>query len=144
MTHGNHPLTPSDFTKHYNRLRQHHAAVSAGPNSKPPLPTRNVNFTTSNTSGKKSHPSVLAGGVATNPKAVSHEKDKADRATEEGVLDSRTRLVLAGLVNRGIIGKLERCISTGKEVRFARRAPLTEGQRVLCRQWRGCRCRQDL
>jgi len=66
--------------------------------------------------GKRSHPSVLAGGVATNPKAASHDKDKADRATEEGVLDSRTRLVLAGLVNRGVIGKLEHCISTGKEV----------------------------
>jgi RIO kinase 1 len=60
-----------------------------------------------------------AGGVALNPKKASdsHDKDKSDRATLEQVLDSRTRLVLTGLVNRDVIGKINRCISTGKEVR---------------------------
>jgi RIO kinase 1 len=57
--------------------------------------------------------------VAANPKSNNDRpsKDKSDRATTEQVLDARTRLVLAGLVNRGIIGKVERCVSTGKEVR---------------------------
>jgi len=63
------------------------------------------------------NPSALTGGVATNPKAAAHDKDKSDRATQDQVLDGRTRLVLSGLVNRGVIGKMERCISTGKEVR---------------------------
>lgn len=96
-----------DFTKQYNRMRQQHSAeqpkeVAAGPSR--PLPARNQ---------------AAQSGVSANPK-VSRErqsKDKSDRATQEQVLDSRTRLVLAGLVNRGIIGDLERCISTGKEVR---------------------------
>ncbi|WRT68011.1 uncharacterized protein IL334_004986 [Kwoniella shivajii] len=63
---------------------------------------------TSKTSQVKSPAST---GVAMNPK-VAHErqeKDKSDRATQDQVLDSRTRLVLAGLVNRNVIGKIERC-----------------------------------
>lgn len=95
-------LTP-DFTKQYNRMRQMQSA--AGSTSM--LPARN-----------QSRAAPVA-GVALNPKMASdgHEKDKSDRATLEQVLDSRTRLVLTGLVNRDIIGKINRCISTGKEVR---------------------------
>lgn len=63
--------------------------------------------------------------MVTNPKAAQdkHDKDKSDRATQEQVLDGRTRLVLAGLVNRGIIGMIERCISTGKEVCWSAQLP---------------------
>lgn len=66
--------------------------------------------------------------MVTNPKAAQdkHDKDKSDRATQEQVLDGRTRLVLAGLVNRGVIGMIERCISTGKEVRWP-----TQVQRLI-------------
>ncbi|WVR06549.1 hypothetical protein IAU60_003580 [Kwoniella sp. DSM 27419] len=54
---------------------------------------------------------ATATGVAMNPKVaqVRQDKDKSDRATQDQVLDSRTRLVLAGLVNRNVIGKIERC-----------------------------------
>lgn len=108
-------LKPSDFTKQYNRLRKQRDAQQpqAGPSNsrqapvrqaRAPLPARNHN-----TVGKQ--------GVTLNPKsAVRSTKDKSDRATQEQVLDPRTRLVLSGLVNRGIIGPIERCISTGKEV----------------------------
>jgi RIO kinase 1 len=111
-------LTSTDFTKQYNRLRQQHNAQTpqAGPSStrldqrpaapvKAPLPARNLNV-------------AKDSGVALNPKSVSRAttKDKSDRATQEQVLDPRTRLVLSGLVNRGIVGEIERCISTGKEV----------------------------
>lgn len=43
------------------------------------------------------------------------DKDRADRATVEQVLDPRTRLVLFRLIQRGVIDSMEGCISTGKE-----------------------------
>jgi hypothetical protein len=91
-----------DFTKQYNRMRQ----VQTASTSKVMLPARNQAVT----------------GVRLNPKTASegHERDKSDRATLEQVLDSRTRLVLTGLVNRDVIGKINRCISTGKEVSHRR------------------------
>ncbi|WWC62828.1 uncharacterized protein I303_105426 [Kwoniella dejecticola CBS 10117] len=83
-----------------------------------PLPARNAPAQPSSSRAASAKPNPLAHvGVAMNPK-VAHEKqdkDKSDRATQDQVLDSRTRLVLAGLVNRNIIGKIERCVSTGKE-----------------------------
>ncbi|KAJ9475733.1 Serine/threonine-protein kinase RIO1 [Pseudozyma hubeiensis] len=42
-------------------------------------------------------------------------KDKADRATVEGVLDPRTMLILYKMVNRGLLESVNGCISTGKE-----------------------------
>jgi RIO kinase 1 len=116
-------LTYPDFTKQYNRLRQQHNAQTpqAGPSSsrldhrpaaKAPMPARNLNV-------------AKDSGVALNPKSVSRAtRDKSDRATQEQVLDPRTRLVLSGLVNRGIVGEIERCISTGKEVRHWTIRPL--------------------
>lgn len=102
----------ADFTKQYNRMRQLHAAT--GSNTQVAAPARNQPQTSSSSSAPPKAP-----GVAVNPKllAEKHDKDKSDRATQEQVLDPRTRLVLAGLVNRGVIGKMDRCVSTGKEVR---------------------------
>lgn len=51
--------------------------------------------------------------TTTGPSGVS--RDRAERATNEQVLDNRTRIVLLKLINRGIIGELHGCISTGKE-----------------------------
>lgn len=42
-------------------------------------------------------------------------KDKANRATVENVLDPRTMRFLRALVNRGIISDFNGCLSTGKE-----------------------------
>lgn len=42
-------------------------------------------------------------------------KDKANRATVENVLDPRTMRFLKSLVNRGIISEFNGCLSTGKE-----------------------------
>ena len=55
------------------------------------------------------------------------ERDKADRATVETVLDPRTRLVLFKLLNAGVFASLHGCISTGKEanVYFAVGGPAT-------------------
>jgi RIO kinase 1 len=45
-------------------------------------------------------------------------KDKSDRATNEQVLDPRTRLVLFKMIGRGLISRIDGCVSTGKEVGF--------------------------
>jgi RIO kinase 1 len=42
-------------------------------------------------------------------------KDKSDRATNEQVLDPRTRLVLFKMMGRGLIARIDGCVSTGKE-----------------------------
>ena len=42
-------------------------------------------------------------------------KDKADRATTEQVLDTRTRMTLFKLLSRGYITEINGCVSTGKE-----------------------------
>ncbi|EIW67707.1 hypothetical protein TREMEDRAFT_21535, partial [Tremella mesenterica DSM 1558] len=115
-----------DFTKQYNRLRQRQQALNpaTGPStSQPqpvPLPAQNSHL--ANSREKKGNRfvgtrAIVHGGVSSNPKAENdkHVKDKSDRATQEQVLDGRTRLVLAGLVNRDIIGPFTHCISTGKE-----------------------------
>lgn len=92
-----------------------------------PLPARNANAArrhkaapaTAGTTGKALVNPVILGGVAANPKSAfdrANQKDKADRATHEQVLDARTRLVLSALVNRGFFGVIDGVVSTGKEV----------------------------
>ncbi|XP_078168539.1 uncharacterized protein LOC144563046 [Carex rostrata] len=41
--------------------------------------------------------------------------EKADRATTEQVIDSRTRMVLFKMLNHGVFNEMNGCISTGKE-----------------------------
>jgi len=43
------------------------------------------------------------------------DKDKADRATSEQVLDQRTRMILLQMINRGAVSEVHGAISTGKE-----------------------------
>ena len=60
-------------------------------------------------------------GVGVNrkgPSAHANLKDKSDRATNEQVLDPRTRLILFKMIKRGLIHEVNGCVSTGKEVRF--------------------------
>jgi RIO kinase 1 len=60
----------------------------------------------------------LFGSQSTGRKADDGKylnKDKADRATVEQVLDPRTRMILFKLINRGIVYEINGCISTGKE-----------------------------
>jgi len=42
-------------------------------------------------------------------------KDKSDRATVEQVLDPRTMLIIYKLISKGVIHKINGCVSTGKE-----------------------------
>lgn len=65
-------------------------------------------------------PYVMGVGVnRKGPSAHANIKDKSDRATNEQVLDPRTRLILFKMIGRGLIEEVNGCISTGKEVRYA-------------------------
>lgn len=157
-----------DFTKQYNRLRQHvavrtgNAHGSTQMNTKTPgtaqvasLPAVNrprtqnsttrvlvhaqktadqlaalskyapglakINETYANTNTTLGQSSIGAGmGVSVNrkgPSAHANMKDKSDRATNEQVLDPRTRLILYKMIGREVFQEINGCISTGKEVR---------------------------
>ena len=51
------------------------------------------------------------------PSAHANVKDKSDRATNEQVLDPRTRIILYKMIGRGLLQEINGCVSTGKEVR---------------------------
>ncbi|KAF9483472.1 RIO1-domain-containing protein [Pholiota conissans] len=142
-----------DFTKQYNRLRQHAAvrtghaqgtSTATGNASVAPLPVVNI-LKVSRISSSKSKategtpkdrtndqlaalakynsklakidtPYVMGVGVnRKGPSAHANMKDKSDRATNEQVLDPRTRLILFKMIGRGVIDEVNGCISTGKE-----------------------------
>ncbi|CAA7261589.1 unnamed protein product [Cyclocybe aegerita] len=140
-----------DFTKQYNRLRQH-AAVRTGnaqgtaaslkqdttvaalpvvnhpkivPSSSKPTGITRKDRTSNQLVALSKYNSRLAKidvpyvmGVGVNrkgPSAHANLKDKSDRATNEQVLDPRTRLILFKMIGRGLIHEVNGCVSTGKE-----------------------------
>lgn len=149
-----------DFTKQYNRLRQHVAvksgtaegaqqAVSKSKSSVAPLPAVNrprrpqtaapssasdvVNSASNQTKRATDQLTALSKyasrlkhidepyrmGASVNrkgPSAHANMKDKSDRATNEQVLDPRTRIILYKMIGRGLVSEINGCVSTGKEV----------------------------
>ena len=68
-------------------------------------------------------------GVGVNrkgPSSYANMKDKSDRATNEQVLDPRTRIILFKMIGRGLVQEVNGCVSTGKEVRANLSASLLE------------------
>ncbi|TFK40806.1 RIO1 family-domain-containing protein [Crucibulum laeve] len=143
-----------DFTKQYNRLRQHVAvrtgnaqgsssalnhgssvaalpAVNHPRNSTAPTSsvvasqTKPKDRTTDQLAALAKYNSRIAKidapyqmGVGVNrkgPSAHANMKDKSDRATNEQVLDPRTRLILFKMIGRGLLHEVNGCVSTGKE-----------------------------
>ncbi|KAI0006910.1 RIO1 family-domain-containing protein [Xylariaceae sp. FL0662B] len=95
-----------DIAKNYNRQRPLHS---------------NLQRPTANTfASVDDHISALSRHAANIrlDDVKDHEirdKDKADRATTEQVLDKRTRMILYQMINRGVISEVHGAISTGKE-----------------------------
>ena len=110
----------SDATKSINRQRQMRGvnSQSDGPAA---VPRSNAQKPTANTfSSIDDQLSALSKHAAKirldNVKqGQDREKDKADRATSELVLDQRTRVILLQMINRGIVSEIHGAISTGKE-----------------------------
>ncbi|KAJ4299607.1 Serine/threonine-protein kinase rio1 [Kalmusia sp. IMI 367209] len=57
---------------------------------------------------------------------ATRDKDKADRATSEQVLDPRTRMILLQLINRNVVSEIHGVISTGKEANVYHAATISE------------------
>ncbi|KAI8885561.1 Serine/threonine-protein kinase Rio1 [Backusella circina FSU 941] len=132
-----------DFTKQYNKLRQQ-VAPNASSNKPAPVVNKNIAPAQNTVADKKQmlesqieslgkfasrihvqdyNPSKISASVASDIKLSSKkasgdktiQKDKADRATVEQVLDPRTRIILFKMLNKGIFYEINGCISTGKE-----------------------------
>ncbi|KAK1756554.1 putative serine threonine-protein kinase [Echria macrotheca] len=110
----------TDLTKSYNRQRQlqslsaHADGPAAVPRSNPQKPSAN---TLSSIDDQVSALSKHAAKIRLDDvkQGQDREKDKADRATSELVLDQRTRMILLQMINRGIVSEIHGAISTGKE-----------------------------
>ncbi|EDR13789.1 uncharacterized protein LACBIDRAFT_322966, partial [Laccaria bicolor S238N-H82] len=145
-------IAERDFTKQYNRLKQHVAVrtgnaqgtssalnqfstVAALPAVNHPRTTIPLSAPSNRSNGKDKTIDQLASlakyssriakidvpyvmGVGVNrkgPSAHANIKDKSDRATNEQVLDPRTRLILFKMIGRGLLHEVNGCVSTGKE-----------------------------
>jgi RIO kinase 1 len=134
-----------DFTKQFNRLRQH-LAVNSGnaqgvvsaikqttsvaslpavnrPKAAPPAaksPASDQLLALAKYSSRLAKidvPYMMGVGVnRKGPSSYANMKDKSDRATNEQVLDPRTRIILFKMIGRGLIHEVNGCVSTGKEV----------------------------
>lgn len=60
-------------------------------------------------------------------KSAGNVTDRADRATQDQVLDARTRMILFKMINRGVFDEFRGCLSTGKEANVYR-ATCGDGQ----------------
>jgi len=112
---------PNDFTKLYNRQRKlNDATIPADrkPKANPQKPSANTNASIDDqvASLAKHASKIRLTGKATGATGGNaRDKDKADRATTEQVLDRRTQMILLQLINRGSISEIHGVISTGKE-----------------------------
>ncbi|EGW30878.1 uncharacterized protein SPAPADRAFT_141788 [Spathaspora passalidarum NRRL Y-27907] len=71
---------------------------------------------TGGTTHKEDIVTKYAHKINTDPvKSGKTHKDRANRATVEQVLDPRTMRFLAKIINKGILSRINGCISTGKE-----------------------------
>ncbi|SDA01502.1 BZ3500_MvSof-1268-A1-R1_Chr10-1g02730 [Microbotryum saponariae] len=156
----------ADFTKRYNRLKQHVVASSASNKTfgatyssggssttsnilpainRPKRVTSYTDRTTPFSATSSGTPGVHTDKVSDQLATLNHRfaskldldpilnrsanvgvtrkggsekvlvKDKSDRATNEQVLDPRTRLILFKMLGRGLIERVDGCVSTGKE-----------------------------
>lgn len=107
----------SDLTKNYNRYNRQRQILDGGsvlPRSNQQKPTANTFASVDDQiSALSKHASKIR---LDNVKGGQEkDKDKADRATSEQVLDQRTRMILLQMINRGVVSEIHGAISTGKE-----------------------------
>ena len=116
---------PRDFTKTYNRQRRFQE-TTADPNApKSSFPKTNPQKPTANTLASiddqimslSRHAGKLRLDDQQSGLQTSHGRgaERGDRATNEQVLDPRTRILMLQMLNRNIVSEVHGCISTGKE-----------------------------
>jgi RIO kinase 1 len=110
-----------DYTKAYNRQRKFNDASIASdhkPKSNPQKPSANTSAAIDDqvaSLAKHASKIRLSDKFSGATGGGARDKDKADRATTEQVLDRRTQMILLQLINRNIISEIHGVISTGKE-----------------------------
>ena len=110
-----------DFTKAYNRQRKlndTNIPDDHKPKLNPQKPSANTNASIDDqvaSLAKHAGKIRLTGRMTGASGGNARDKDKADRATTEQVLDRRTQMILLQLINRGVISEIHGVISTGKE-----------------------------
>ncbi|KAF4511535.1 hypothetical protein G6O67_003320 [Ophiocordyceps sinensis] len=111
----------ADLTKSYNRQRQLHDTSTSSGGGGVAVPRSNQQKPKANTlasiDDQVSALSKHAGKIRLDSvkRDDDRDKDKADRATSEQVLDQRTRMILLQMINRGYVSEVHGAISTGKE-----------------------------
>jgi RIO kinase 1 len=111
----------NDYTKSYNRQRRlndNSIPADHKPKSNPQKPSANTSAAIDDQvaslakhAGKIRLTDKFSGATG----GAARDKDKADRATTEQVLDRRTQMILLQLINRNTISEIHGVISTGKE-----------------------------
>jgi RIO kinase 1 len=111
----------NDYTKSYNRQRRlndNSIPADHKPKSNPQKPSVNTSAAIDDQvaslakhAGKIRLTDKFSGATG----GAARDKDKADRATTEQVLDRRTQMILLQLINRNTISEIHGVISTGKE-----------------------------
>ncbi|KAF2124200.1 RIO1-domain-containing protein [Dothidotthia symphoricarpi CBS 119687] len=110
-----------DYTKAYNRQRKlNDTSIAADhkPKTNAQKPTAN---TKASLDDEVASLAKHASKIRLNDRFVgatggaARDKDKADRATTEQVLDRRTQMILLQLINRNTMSEIHGVISTGKE-----------------------------
>ncbi|KAH8898247.1 atypical/RIO/RIO1 protein kinase [Thozetella sp. PMI_491] len=111
----------ADLTKSYNRQKQLAGGADSQGDGAAAVPRSNAQKPKANTfSSIDDQISALSKHAAKIrlddvKQGGEREKDKADRATSELVLDQRTRMILLQMINHGIVSEIHGAISTGKE-----------------------------
>jgi RIO kinase 1 len=113
---------PADYTKAYNRQRRMNNATldapkASLPKTNPQKPTMNTLSSVDDqiTSLSRHAAKLRLDDRQSGYEKAPRDKDKADRATTEQVLDPRTRMLLLQMINRNVVSEINGCISTGKE-----------------------------
>ena len=103
-----------DLTKSYNRQRQMNedGAALSRPNQQKPTANTLASVDDQISALSKHAAKIRLDSVKQD---AERDKDKADRATSEQVLDQRTRMILLQMINRGFVSEVHGAISTGKE-----------------------------
>jgi len=119
---------PSDYTKSYNRQKR--LNDSSIPISQKPKLNSDGHATTASSKPTANMKTSVddqiqslsrhAGKLRLNDMESNYggrgqggDKDRADRATSEQVLDPRTRMILLQLLNRGVVSEINGVLSTG-------------------------------
>ncbi|KAF1919430.1 RIO1 family-domain-containing protein [Ampelomyces quisqualis] len=111
----------NDFTKAYNRQRKlndNSIPADHKPKSNPQKPSANTSAAIDDqvaSLAKHASKIRLTDRFSGATGGAARDKDKADRATTEQVLDRRTQMILLQLINRNTISEIHGVISTGKE-----------------------------